>query len=291
MSDLRVVVANVGQADSNVLIAPNGNVAVIDCYDGGKIGRLLSDLGKTQIDLLVTTHPHHDHIKGVPHLIENFRICSWWDAKAPCSSKTYRRIHELCRERQIPATYIGGAGIFTDLGIPEFSIKVLAPSAVHRNQLNQEVAANDFKLPSGRSFNDYSIVLGVRYKSFNMVMGADGEMATWTGLHAEQPTEMRCQVLKLPHHGSMRGSHFQLLELMRPKHIIISYGTDNVHGHPAKLTLDALDEYKRVSGIAVNVWHTARDGSAVVVSNGSSRPMVDSLGDGIDDEVPTKNLT
>ncbi len=273
---LKIVVANVGQGDANVIFAPNGKVAVIDCYDGPKIAALLSDCGKTTIDLLVTTHPHYDHIKGIPHLLQKFRVKVWWDTKAPCPSRSYVLTNRLCRDKDITAMYVGGAGNSTDLGVDDLSIKVLSPSAVQRNGIDKEVAANGQSLPPNRSFNDYSIVIGVRYHNFHMVLGADAEMATWSALQVEQEHEMRCNVLKLPHHGSNRGAHFQLLDAMAPQHIIISYGAGNVHGHPTQLTRKTLKEYVRTARQKIRIWRTANDGSILVTSNGSSKPIVQS---------------
>ena len=281
---LKVIVANVGQGDTIVILSPDGRVAVVDCYDGQKVSDCLHHLGKSKIDLLATTHPHYDHIKGVPHLIREFEVDMWWDAKAPCPSKTYLQINQLCRDRKIPAICVGGSNFSTDLG--PVTVKALAPSASQRKRIDAEVKDNGSMLPWRRSFNDYSFVLGVRYGDFHMVLGSDAEMETWSSLQAELQDELQCHVLKLPHHGSSRGSHFQMLEKMGPQHVIISYAEGNPHGHPDELTTLALSKYESTASKAVSIWHTARHGTLVVESSGSTRPSVRGCGDSPSEPLP-----
>jgi len=59
-NDLRIFVLNVGQADTSVIITPQGKVLIIDAYRAAKLVNLLQGLGLQQgeeIAHLIITHP------------------------------------------------------------------------------------------------------------------------------------------------------------------------------------------------------------------------------------------
>jgi beta-lactamase superfamily II metal-dependent hydrolase len=280
-----VFVLNVGQGNSVVVLAPDGGVIVIDCYDGPKTEALLRSSGADRIDLLVTTHPHFDHLRGVPHLMRCFPVGSWWDPAAPCALGTYHEILQLSRERALRRTGIRGLNIDMELG--EMALRVISPSAILRERLDREVRDNNQVLPRHRSFNDYSFVLRLAYRDFSMVLGGDAEMEAWAGAVEVLPGQLRCQVLLMPHHGSCRGSYYQLIERMAPGHLILSYGEGNRYGHPDRLTTTAIDTYLSRGRDHARVWHTARDGTIVIESTGSNRPTVRGTGERPEQPVPT----
>lgn len=274
---LKIYILNVGQGDTVVVHAPDDSIILVDCYNFTKVKQLLDYLGKSRIDLLVTTHPHFDHIKGVPQLLSDFEVKQWWDPCVPCASGTYIQIHQICIEKCILANYIGGANIFTKFG--DLIIRVISPSTTLRKHIDNEVNANNSILPPGISFNDYSLILSVRYQNFNMILGADAEMATWSALQVELHDEIQCQALKIPHHGSCRGSHLQLIEKMGPQHVIISYGQDNPYGHPDQLTIDALERYQTIAKKNITIWKTPINGTILIESTGSRIARVKGFGE------------
>jgi competence protein ComEC len=54
-------------------------------------------------------------------------------------------------------------------------------------------------------------------------------------------TDLRAEVLKVPHHGS-RYSAEEFLAAVRPRVAIVSVGANNRYGHPSQHTLDELTE-------------------------------------------------
>ncbi len=77
---LKIVVLNVGQADAILLLAPNGDVVLIDSGKTKSAGNQVADflgsptlngIGNLRtIDLLYTTHYDKDHIGGLPRIVE-----------------------------------------------------------------------------------------------------------------------------------------------------------------------------------------------------------------------------
>ena len=89
---LRVHYLNVGQGDSEFIELPNGTCMLIDAgvADAGQdIVNYIKGLGYSHIDYLVATHPHADHIGGMPAVLSAFTIGEVWAPKAVHTTKTY----------------------------------------------------------------------------------------------------------------------------------------------------------------------------------------------------------
>lgn len=75
--NLLVHYIDVGQGDSVFIQLPNGETSLID---GGPrssssvVVDYLKDMKVEKIDYLIATHPHEDHIGGLPEVIKNYEI-------------------------------------------------------------------------------------------------------------------------------------------------------------------------------------------------------------------------
>ena len=77
---LKIVVLNVGQADAILVMAPNGDVVLIDSGKTNSAGTQIADFlaapalngigSLSTVDLLYSTHYDQDHIGGLPKLVE-----------------------------------------------------------------------------------------------------------------------------------------------------------------------------------------------------------------------------
>jgi competence protein ComEC len=84
---LRVTVLDVGQWDAIHLSMPGGEQLMIDFgpltprFDSGArvVGPYLKGLGITRLDGAAISHPHSDHIGGLPWLLENVPLDTLWD--------------------------------------------------------------------------------------------------------------------------------------------------------------------------------------------------------------------
>src|SRR5437763_15646943 len=70
--EMQVHVLDVGQGDSILIIAPGGKTALVDMGDVGKGKSVVLPALKAnniqQIDYLIATHAHPDHIGGAPEI-------------------------------------------------------------------------------------------------------------------------------------------------------------------------------------------------------------------------------
>ncbi|MGM0438567.1 MAG: MBL fold metallo-hydrolase, partial [Bacillota bacterium] len=75
--NLQVHFIDVGQGDSILVQLPNQETMLIDAgpnNQGPTVARYLRNLDIQQIDYLLGTHPHADHIGGLDYIINNFDI-------------------------------------------------------------------------------------------------------------------------------------------------------------------------------------------------------------------------
>ncbi len=96
--ELEIHHIDVGQADSTLVITPEGETILIDTgdwpQDGSDVIAYLEELGVDRIDHLVATHAHADHVGGHAAVIEHFEtnrngIGTAYDSGVPTTSNTY----------------------------------------------------------------------------------------------------------------------------------------------------------------------------------------------------------
>ena len=73
--ELEIHHINVGQGDCALIIGPDGTTMLIDAGDNGQgtaqVVPYLQNLGITQLNYMVATHMHADHIGGLDEVIES----------------------------------------------------------------------------------------------------------------------------------------------------------------------------------------------------------------------------
>ena len=78
--------------DSTILISPDGKVMLLDAGHpdaGHLVVQALKDLGVETIDYLVASHPHIDHIGGIPEVMEAFPVGETYRSCVEYTTKTY----------------------------------------------------------------------------------------------------------------------------------------------------------------------------------------------------------
>jgi beta-lactamase superfamily II metal-dependent hydrolase len=74
---MKVVVFDVGQGDSILVVSPEGKTMLIDAGDetkGKQVVQYLKNNGVQQLDYFLATHAHPDHIGGAPAVLGAFKV-------------------------------------------------------------------------------------------------------------------------------------------------------------------------------------------------------------------------
>lgn len=253
--ELQVHMLDVGQGDSILIVAPGGKTVLVDAGTPGS-GKVVMDAmkryGLQQIDLMVATHAHADHIGGADEVLRATKVASVLDSQVPNSTKNYEDFLKAIKERG--AKYIGAQpGQKFDLG-GGAQLTVLAPI--------QPFFTKDQLRSGANEPNANSVVTRLDYGDFSLLLTGDAEAETEARL-MKSGGNIKAKVLKVGHHGSKYASSEDFLRAGGFEAAIISDGEDNRYGHPSQ---EALDRFK---SLGIKIYRTDLQGEITITTRGN----------------------
>lgn len=248
---------NVGQGDSILIETPLNKKILIDGggtpfndFDVGKhtVVPYLRRLGINQIDILVLTHPDLDHLEGLVTVLKEMKVGMVMDSGIDSKDPVYQQFLSLIRSDNgiIYSKVKAGDLIALEPGLEILILNPMNPSTYYQE--------NDF--------NNQSIVLKLRYKNVSFLLTGDIEESAEINLLSWQE-QLKSDVLKVAHHGSITSSSKLFLNRVQPKVAIISVGLNNFNlPHPSVV--------KRLKDYCWEVFRTDLNGTVLITSNGQN---------------------
>ena len=247
-ADTAVHFIDVGQGDAALLLS-GGQAVLVDAgtsQSADSLVRYLQELGVTELYAAIATHPHADHIGGMAQVIEAFPIGHFYMGAETQNTATYERMLDALDAQGVPVS------------VPEPGEELVFDSGASVTFLGP---ADD--VPKG-NLNDRSLICLFRAGEQDVLLMGDAESAAEQSLLAHYPS-LRCDVLKVGHHGADTSSSVEFLRTVQPTTAVISCGVDNDYGHPDPQTLGNLS----LAGVD-DVRITAQSGTVILPLTPSS---------------------
>jgi len=247
--ELTIHFIDVGQGDSILIITPEEKAILIDAGDIGKgddVVEYLEGQGVKNLDLVIATHPHADHIGGMKEILNTFPIGTFLDSGQVTTTKTFENMLKLIEEKDIRFVK-AKAGLKIKLQGDEIVMNILNPPET-------------FLTGTRSDLNSNCIVARLVFNQFSALFMGDAEHETELELE-RAGYELKSDILKVAHHGSAYTTMNNFLERAIPKIAIISVG-ENRYGHPAEETI------KRLIDKEIEIYRTDKDGTVVISTDG-----------------------
>lgn len=238
--ELEVHFIDVGQGDCSLIKC--GDTAVLidtgESENGEKICGYLKENDVDDIDCMVLTHPHSDHMGAASYVIDNADvkkviIPKVTDDMTP-TTKFYEKFLKSVQKKDLKIT-AAKPGVTFDVG--EGELEIISP-------------VQDYE-----DMNNYSAAAVLTYGSEKFLFTGDIEKMAEKHIIKNGGFE-DIDVLKVAHHGSNSSSCEEFLEIVKPEYAVIM--CDGVsYNHPHKEAIERISDYTD------EIYRTDMDGNIV----------------------------
>jgi beta-lactamase superfamily II metal-dependent hydrolase len=257
--DLQIHVLNIGQGDAILVICPHGtHRLLIDAaaqnYTGSTDAfkaqmRALVPGGTPTLQVVVSTHPHRDHLGGLKWVLENFKVKKFIDSGGPYGV-SFATIPQIVGAQS-------GTGQLLHFEAKDFPPSRIVDFCPATNLTAEVLVPSGYEI--GGNPNNNSVVVLITYGSQTFLFTGDAEkkeerLLLNDGLIA--PRLANVTFYKVGHHGAETSTTPDFLNVIKPRSAAASSGCKDVspnkgYRHPRAVTLAALNAV--VPGAGTNV--------------------------------------
>ncbi|MBI4634702.1 MAG: DNA internalization-related competence protein ComEC/Rec2 [Deltaproteobacteria bacterium] len=255
---LHLTAIDVGQGSSTLIEFPGGRKMLVD---GGGLANTDFDMGKyviapflwqkriKNVDILVLTHPHPDHLHGLIYILDHFSVREVWTNGQESPENMYR----------------------------DFIRKMNANGITHRI-ISEKTELSEVGAAKIMAFNPRAPLPKRPYERFDVINNDSlvikltlGETSVLLPGDISEPTEMRLvrkkknlksDILLVPHHGGRSSSTISFLKRVQPRIALISCGAGNTFGDPHP------DVLRRLRMLNTRIFRTDNDGAITISTDG-----------------------
>jgi competence protein ComEC len=246
-----------------------------EATNGGTVYKYMRENGVKDIDYVVATPPHSDHIGGIPNAVKEMEVGAFILPEIPeeymPTSRVYGNLLDIIDQKTDPYLSKPSEFMYAEFrDVYDFSNNGSAvqgsTSGTSRGKFTIISPSPD--LDPGDNMNNYSVVILLEYGDRKFLFTGDAEKKAETAILSDYNLP-EIDVLKVSHHGSNTSSSANFLKELSPEIAVIGVGEDNTYGHPSDTTINALSEY------TTEIYRTDIDGTIVLTTDGQSTLRVD----------------
>ena len=256
---LRVTFLDVGQGDCSVIQTPGNSTILVDCgrtsfiSNSGErtIEPYLRRIGSDQIDILIITHLHLDHIGGINYLLENFKIGKIIESGQRFPTAFTDTMDSLIENKKVPREVVRSGDYIDEL--EDIRFYFLFPDGEF-----VDVNGNT----RGKNLNNGSVAFILKFRDTELFFSGDIEKESEKFLCDTYSDFLKTDVLKVAHHGSITSTTIPFIIKNKPEYAVISCGMYNKFKHPSDIILNRLEK------TGAKTFRTDLEGAAVMESDG-----------------------
>lgn len=228
-----------GQGDATLIQTAGKNI-LIDSGTRASSDILLNYLkaqGVTELELCVATHPHEDHIGGMPDVLNAFTVKELYMPTKTTTTKIFQSMVETAQQRGVTITPAKVGDTFT---IGDANLQILFPDREYKDLNN----------------NSVTIQMSLGGKTF--LFTGDNEKESEATILSNFGNALKSDVFQAGHHGSDTSNTAAFLQAVSPAIVVISCGQDNSYGHPHAEVLQRFEQ------LGATIYRTDLDGTIVI---------------------------
>lgn len=256
---LRVSFIDVGQGDAALVEFPTGKTMLIDAgpksaeYDAGEriVTPFLLRRGIAKLDYVVASHPHADHIGGLPYVFPRFDVGELIESGQPARDPIYLDYMQAARDGNCRQTR-ARAGL-QPIVIDGARWYFIYPT---------ETIIDADTTHADQNLNNTSVVVKLTYGETSILFAGDTERDAEEEMVKMFGSVLRSSILKVGHHGSNTSSSQEFLDAVNPTYAIVSVGLNNKFNHPSE------DVLQRLALMGVETLRTDEEGAIIFESDG-----------------------
>jgi len=233
---MQIYFIDVEGGQATLVVSPSGQSLLVDTgwpgYEGRDADRILAaahQAGLNQIDYVLITHYHRDHVGGVPQLVDGIKVGTFLDHGPNLEDSQVTRSDYAAYEKAIA----GHAHVVVKPGwkvpIKGIDVRVLSAAGEHTGPLSDAGAENSYckaepTAPDDVTENARSVGVLVTYGSFRFL--DLGDLTKKRELQLACPSNIigPVDLFLVTHHGGDLSNPKALVWALRPRVAVIDNG-------------------------------------------------------------------
>lgn len=224
--------------DNKNILVDTGNLSV-----GYKIERYLKSKNIPQLDCIIVTHMHPDHVGGIFSILPRCRTdIIYYNGYRPQKNEFFFELINLAEDLNIQLKILNAGN---KLLFGEVTLDVLSPIK-----------------PLSGDMNADSIVLKIIFRKISFLLTGDLNINGEKRL-IEAGCILKSDVLKVGHHGAEDTNSEEFMDKVMPKLAVLSVGKNNRFGYPSDAVIERFKTKK------IPLYRTDIDGTIIIQTDGN----------------------